>query len=72
MNVFSIALSSAIYYFYEAIFAGAVFADPGRAYNIVSYAWFVGFNIYYWYLIYIGLSRTVVLSGKTKRGKAHS
>lgn len=64
VSVLGIAFGSAIDYFFEAIFGGGVFADPERAYDIVGYAVSVGFGIYYWYLVYNGLTLTVKIEKK--------
>ena len=40
----------------ESLFDYQTFRDPAKAYDLVSYAGFVGFSVYFWLLLYRGLS----------------
>ena len=40
----------------ESLFDYQTFRDPAKAYDLVSYAGFIGFSVYFWYLLYCGLS----------------
>ena len=54
VNVFSLIFGLALYFSGESIFNATSFADPLRAYTLVSYAGFVGFSIYFWWLLVYG------------------
>ena len=41
----------------ESIFDYQTFSNPGRAYDIVSYAFFIGINIYFWVVLHQGMSQ---------------
>ena len=43
----------------EYIFTAASFGDPLRAYTLISYTGFVGFNIYYWWLLVKGFKQVL-------------
>ncbi len=43
------------------IFDYLTFRDPNRAYQLFSYAAFVGFSIYYWVLLYRGMAAVRIL-----------
>lgn len=54
VNVISVAFSLAMYFLYGKIFTPVSFGDPVRAYTLISYAGFVGFNVYFWWLLVHG------------------
>ena len=54
VNVLSLIFGLSLYFTADQIFSVTSFADPVRAYTIVSYAGFVGFNIYFWWLLIRG------------------
>ena len=54
VNVFSLIFGLGLYFSSESIFSAASFADPLRAYTLVTYIGFVGFSIYFWWLLVYG------------------
>ena len=54
--VFSLFFGQLLYNTAEQIFDPTSFANPVWAYEVASYAGFIGFSIYFWYLLYQGLS----------------
>lgn len=58
VNVFSIIFGLSLYASYGNIITYTSFADPQRAYIIISYAGFVGFSIYFWWLLLGGIKKT--------------
>jgi hypothetical protein len=40
----------------ESLFDYRTFRNPERAYDLVSYASFIGFSVYFWYLLYQGMA----------------
>jgi hypothetical protein len=56
VNLFSLLFGLIIYYTGGNIFSSINFADPIRAFTIVSYIGFVGFNIYFWWLLIHGFN----------------
>lgn len=57
VNVISVAFGLVMYFSYGQIFTLVSFGDPVRAYTLVSYAGFVGFNIYFWWLLVKGFQQ---------------
>ena len=54
VSVFSVSFGLVMYLSYGRIFTSVSFGDPARAYTLISYAGFVGFNIYFWWLLVQG------------------
>lgn len=54
VNIFSIVFGLFMYFNADNIFTPTSFSDPYQAYTIVGYAGFVGFNIYFWWLLIKG------------------
>lgn len=59
VNLYSITLGVVVLFTSEYIFTNVNFADPLRAFTIITYAGFVGFNLYFWWLLVYGLSKVV-------------
>ncbi len=59
VNVLSIGFGLVLYFNAEQIFYSLSFGDPNRAFGIVTYAGFVGFSIYYWWLLVRGMRHVV-------------
>ena len=57
VNIFSLLFGLTLLFTEESIFSSINFADPQRAYTIISYTGFVGFNIYFWWLLIFGFNR---------------
>ena len=53
--VFSAIFSLIMYFGGEAVFSSTAFADPLQAYSYIRYLSYVGFNIYFWWLLIHGL-----------------
>jgi hypothetical protein len=47
----------------EALFDYQTFSNPARAYDLVSYAGFIGFAVYFWYLLRQGLAAIAKTNG---------
>lgn len=57
-SLFSILAGLVLYFSAENLFSYPTFSDPVRAYTIISYVNFVGFSIYYWWLLVSGVKET--------------
>jgi hypothetical protein len=57
LRVFALGLAFGLLlrHYTLALFDHQTFSDPARAFELVSYAWFVGFTIYFWVLIHRGM-----------------
>lgn len=55
--VLSLVFGLALQFNAESLFDPVSFRDPGRAYDLVSYAGFIGLAIYFWYVIYKNLAK---------------
>lgn len=51
VTVFSIFFTFCLYLTASHVYSFASFRDPQRVYTIVSYTGFVGFNVYFWWLL---------------------
>ncbi|MDH5613313.1 MAG: hypothetical protein OEY66_12755 [Gammaproteobacteria bacterium] len=54
VTILSILFGLGMYFMSANLFTRTTFADPQRAYSIISYVGFVGFNIYFWWLLVYG------------------
>jgi len=54
VNIFGIVFGLLMYFNADDIFPPTLFSDPYRTYLIVGYAGFVGFNVYFWWLLIKG------------------
>lgn len=57
INLYSIIIGMIFYLTSESVFTEIGFADPVRAYTIITYTVFVGLNIYFWWLVVYGLNK---------------
>ncbi len=57
VNVFSLAFGLLLFHTAGSVFTPTSFADPVRAYTIVSYAGFVAFSVYFWWLLVRGMKQ---------------
>ncbi len=55
--VYSLLFGELLYFNASSIFSVSTFANPWRAFTIVSYAGFVGFSILYWWFLYVGFRK---------------
>ncbi len=55
--VLSLVLGLTLQYNANSLFDPVTFRNPGQAYDLVSYALFFGFAIYFWYVIYKSLAK---------------
>ncbi len=67
VNVLSVIFGLALYITSGHIFTATSFGDPIRAYTLVSYAGFVGFNIYFWWLLVNGFKQVQQHEKKTSQ-----
>ena len=58
VTVFSILFGIGLIASYGSLISYTAFSDPQRAFNLIRYAGFVGFNIYFWWLLVNGFKRT--------------
>ncbi|MFI0376533.1 MAG: hypothetical protein ACH253_10220 [Candidatus Thiodiazotropha sp.] len=65
VNVVSVLFGLGLYLSAGQIFTSISFGDPSRAYMLISYAGFVGFNIYFWWLLVNGFQRVLQHGQKT-------
>ncbi len=65
VNLFSLLFGLILYYTGGNIFSSTNFSDPARAFTIVSYTGFVGFNIYFWWLLISGFNNIRVYEQTT-------
>lgn len=52
----SLVLGLALHFNAATLFDHVTFRDPGRAFDLVSYAGFFGFSVYFWYLLHQGMA----------------
>lgn len=57
VTVFFVLFGVPLYLYAGDVFTPMAFADPVRAFNLVSYLGVVGFNIYYWWLLVNGIEK---------------
>jgi hypothetical protein len=56
VTVLSITFGLLLHFNAESLFDYQSFRSPERAYDLVSYAGFVGFAVYFWYLLQQGMA----------------
>lgn len=55
--VLSVALGLLLQFNAQTLFDYQTFRSPERAYDLVSYALFVGFAVYFWYLLWQSIAK---------------
>ena len=63
--LFSVLFGFILFLFGEKIFSPTSFANPQNAYLIISYVGFVGFNIYFWWLLVTSFKKILVYENNT-------
>lgn len=59
--VLSLVLGLTLQFNANSLFDPATFGNPARAYDLVSYALFIGFAIYFWYVIYQSFAKMAAI-----------
>ncbi len=65
--VLTIALDHLLYANAHHLFDQQAFSRPQTAYAMVSYATFFGFNLYFWFLIYRGMTIAALVEDRARK-----
>lgn len=65
VNVYSITFGLALYQSYGRLISFESFGDPERAFSLIGYTGFIGFSVYFWWLLVAGFRKVKTFEKST-------